>query len=324
MERLIIVNCWSGKGDGLRYKKIIKTWYKKRGINPVIWSTAEDGPGTAFNLGKKAVQEGFNPVCLVGGDGTYYSAVNGMIAGGASQERLPALGLIQCGIGNNFAKNAGIPKNLIMALETIETGKVADVDIGKLTTRSEEKYFLNTVSFGFDALITEKARRLKAKYRIFPKEINYLLAAVNEIIGGMKFYQISIDGYPAEKMVLLAVTNGPSYGGIFKIAPGADMQDGLLDTCCISSVGKIKALKDIGRVIRGTHTTMPEVKMNKISLLTISSQETLTYQIDGEVFPAEKEYNVKVLSGVLKILVPRGLLKEKISDTSDGFARNEI
>jgi diacylglycerol kinase (ATP) len=260
----------------------------------------------------------------VGGDGTYYSVVNGMIASGVSQERLPALGLIQCGVGNNFAKNAGIPKNLFQGLETIENGKVANIDIGKLITKNEEKYFLNTVSFGFDALITGVARRLKTKYRIFPKEINYLLAAVNEIIGGMKIYQISVDGQPAEKMVLLAVTNGPSYGGIFKIAPGADMQDGLLNTCRISSVGKIKALKDIGRVIRGTHTTMPEVKMKKISLLTISSQENLTYQIDGEVFPAEKEYKIKVLSGGLKILVPQGLLKEKIPDTSDGFARNEI
>ncbi len=313
MERLFIVNRWSGKGKGFRYEKLIQYWYAKRGIEPIIWPTAEIGPDTAFNLGKKAALEGCNPVCVVGGDGTANSVVNGVIASGICSEQFPTFGFIQAGTGNNFAKNAGIPKNLVGGLEAIEYGKVARVDIGKLTMQNKERYFLNTVSFGFDAWITALAEKSEMKKFVFPpKESHYLLAALGEITRGMKSYKISVNGRAPKEMILVAIANGPTYGAIFRIAPGANLQDGLLDVCCIDCVGKFRALQNITKVLQGTHASMPEVTMSRISSLTISSPENLPCQIDGEVLPAQKEYKIKVLPGILKILVPSAVLSAKI------------
>mgnify|MGYP001561636068 CR=1 FL=1 len=304
MERLFIVNCWSGKGRGLACKKIIEKWYKKSNIKPIIRLTAADGPNTAFNLGKRAAQEGFERIGIVGGDGTYHLVVSGMMASNVPLRQLPALGLIQAGTGNNFAKNVGTPKNPIEVLKVIENGCVTKVDFGKLILKNEEKYFLNVVSFGFDALITEVAKKFKGKYWFFSKKSHYLLAALGEIIKEMQFYQISVNGQESKEVLLVAVVNGPTYGAIFRITPDADLQDGLFDVCCIDRVEKMKVLADIIQVVEGTHVNLPEVAMSKVSFLTIASQEPLPCEIDGEVLPAEKEYKVEVIPKGLKILTP--------------------
>lgn len=311
MARLFIINCQSGKGRGLACQKIIEEWYEKRGQKPIIRLTSADGPDTAFNLGKKAAEEGIERIGVVGGDGTYHLVVNGMMSSRVPLRQLPALGFIQAGTGNNFAKNAGIPKNPIKALEIIETGQVAKIDFGKLILKNEEKYFLNVVSFGFDAWITEMARGLKKKYRLFPKESHYLLAAWDEIIKGMRFYRISVNGADSKEMILVAVTNGQTYGAIFRIAPNADLQDGLFNVCCIDRVEKTQALKDVVQMLKGTHVNLPEVAMSRTSFLTISSLEPLPCEADGEVLPAEKEYKIEVIPRGLKVLTPLVFVEAK-------------
>jgi len=308
MEKLFIVNCWSGKGRGLACKKIIEDWYGKRGERPIILSTAADGLDTAFNLGKRAVREGFGRVVVVGGDGTYCLVVNGIMATGVPLEQLPVLGFIQAGTGNNFAKNAGIPKKPVKALEMIERNQAITVDFGKLILKNEEKYFLNVASFGFDALLVGVAKKFGGQYRLLPKESHYLLAALEEIVKGIPFYNIGVNGENPKEAILVAVTNGPTYGAIFRIAPEADLRDGLFDICRINRVDKMKALKDIVKVLKGTHVNLPEVAMSKAAFLTISSPESLPCEIDGEVLSAEKEYKIEVIPRGLKVLVPPTLL----------------
>ena len=308
MKTLFIVNCWSGKGKGLIYKKTIEEWYEKRNEKPTIRLTEPSGANTVFNLGKSAALEGFEKVGLVGGDGTYQLAVSGMISSNVPLARLPLIGLVQGGTGNNFAKNLGLPKDIIEALEVIKYGQAVRVDLGKLILPNEEKYFLNVVSFGFDALIVEVSKRFKGRYPLLPKETHYLLAALGEIIRGMPCYQISIDKQEPKEMILCAVTNGPTYGAIFRIAPDADLRDGLLDVCRIDRVGKLKALKDIAKVLKGTHVKLPEVSMSRTASLTVSSFEPLPCEIDGEVLLPQKEYKIEVIPGGLKILMLPELL----------------
>jgi len=266
--------------------------------------TEKEGPKTAKNLAKKAVEEGFDRIIFVGGDGSLNEGVNGIMA--ATGEKIFsnfALGIIPTGSGNNFAKNLGIPKDIKRAFEIIKKDKTISVDIG----RANDRYFVNCISFGFDAKVNQLANDLKEKYPFLPKEGSYLLPALKEVIIKIPLYEIKIEGEGInikEKLIMLAITNSKSYGAIFKINPAATVNDGKLDVCFIKAVSKIRALSDIYQVIKGTHINLPEVKMSKASSLIISSPDVLPYEIDGEVPESQKEYKIEVFPRILPILVP--------------------
>jgi YegS/Rv2252/BmrU family lipid kinase len=265
--------------------------------------TEVKGEKNAQNLAKKAIEEGFQRIIVVGGDGSLNEVANGVMA--AMNGNFPsefALGIIPAGAGNNFAKELGI-KNIKEAFSIIKQNKIDLVDIGKVNDR----YFINCFSVGFDALVNKIANDIKTKYQFLPRNLSYLLAALGKIIVGIPNFQIQIKGETdyQNKVILAAVTNSPSYGGIFKINPDAIINDGKLNLCIIETVGRIRAFFDLYRVSRGSHTNLPEMKMLKFSFpLTISSPELLPYEVDGEVPEPEREYKVNVFPRILPILVP--------------------
>jgi diacylglycerol kinase (ATP) len=106
-----------------------------------------------------------------------------------------------------------------------------------------------------------------------------------------------------EKLVLVAITNSPAYGGIFKINPGASISDGKFNLCKISPVSKIKAIYTLFLATQGKHLKIPEVKTYTFSeALKISSKEPIIWEIDGEVQNPEKEFKVEILKNSLKFL----------------------
>lgn len=172
MERgglVFVVNPQSGRGNGLEYGKWIKEWYRIKGFEILVVPTSKDGPNSAFALGKRAAEIGAAKFVAFGGDGTFNLAVNGMMASGIAPEKFPAIGFIQGGTGNNFAKNNGIPQGFEEQMRVIFHGKTTRVDLGVLTIKKKKRYFLNVVSFGFDVEITEAAGYLKEKCFIIPE-----------------------------------------------------------------------------------------------------------------------------------------------------------
>jgi len=266
--------------------------------------TEKEGPNNAKNLAKKAVEESFERIVVVGGDGLLNEIINGIAE--STEGKIPqdfTLGIIPTGSGNNFAKALGIPKDIKAAFKIIKNDKTASVDVGL----ANKRYFINCFSVGFDALVNKKANDLKERHSFLPKDLSYLLAAIKEIIINIPNFEVRIEGEGIsykQRIILAAITNGPTYGAIFKVNPGASVNDGKLNLCLIKSVGKIRAFYDIYRVIRGTHVGLPEFKFFKISSLTISSPKPLPYEMDGEVLEPQEEFKIEVLPKTLNILTP--------------------
>jgi len=266
--------------------------------------TEKDFPKNAQNLAKKAFQAGFERIVFVGGDGLLNEGVNGIIE--AASGKIPAnfaVGIVPLGTGNDFAKALAIPRNVKEAFEIIRKDKVISVDMGRVN----ERFFVNCFSFGFDVQVNDLANKIKESYRFLPKQGSYLLAALKEVILGFKFFDVIIEGEGInlkEKIILAAITNTSSYGGMFKINPGASLQDGLFNLCYVKTMGRMKALISIYRVLKGTHVNLPEVKMFKISSLKVSSPELLPWEVDGEVQKPQKKFNFQIFPGALNILTP--------------------
>jgi len=295
----------------MRYKFIIKPPLKKELEGEILnlkkenevefelTERGEDSQKSAKNLAKKAIKEGFERIIVAGGDGLLNQVINGIM-----EEKIPenfAVGLVPTGSGNNFAKALGIPKDIKKAFEIIKSEKRTLVDVGKVN----QKYFINCFSLGFDAKINDLANKIKEKYSFLPRELSYFFAALKEIIFQIPSYEIEISGEInfKEKLVLVAITNSQSYGGIFKINPGASISDGKFNLCKISPVSKLKAIYTLFLATQGKHLKIPEVKTFLFSQpLNIYLKEPIIWEIDGEVQKPEKEFKVEILKNSLKFL----------------------
>lgn len=295
----------------MKYKFIIKPPLKKeleKGIfelkkeNKVDFELTErEGEKNAKNLAKKAIKDGFERIVIVGGDGLVGETINGIMEEKEKISEGFALGVIPTGSGNNFAKALGIPKDIKKAISIIKSDKKFPVDIGKVN----QKYFANCFSLGFDAKINDLANKIKEKYSFLPRQFSYLLAALKEIIIKIEDYEIQIEGEInlKEKLVLAAITNSQSYGGIFKINPKAQISDGKFNLCLIEPVGKMKALKTLFLATKGEHIKVPEVKTFEFfSSLKISSFEKVVWEIDGEVLAPESNFEVRIFPKALKFI----------------------
>ena len=107
-----------------------------RGIHPRDFTQAA----------QSAAQDGAAIVVAAGGDGTV-STVGAALAGTQT-----ALGVLPCGTLNHFARDLGIPFDLLEAARVLAAGKVRQVDV----VRVNERCFLNNSSIGLYPRIVEQ------------------------------------------------------------------------------------------------------------------------------------------------------------------------
>jgi len=312
---MFLINPRAGKGRGFEHKRKIEEIFRKSEDEVTIAVTSEKGSNSIFSLTKRAVEECFDVLVSVGGDGTHNLVVNSMVAAAKEQnlsspESLPSLGLIGTGTGNNLNKNLGLQSGFKEAINVIKSGHTRFIDFGLLSSGEEKRYFINVVSFGFDGLVVSELKKAKEKkrYRLVPKSLSYLLIALRRIIIEIPSYRVRLSGPDLAletETSLMAVLNGPTYGTIFHMAPGADLSDGSFNVYLINKVGRLKALTILPRVILGKHDGLPQVKSFKVSSLAIFSSQALPCEIDGEVMPSSREYEIYVLPKALKVLVPQ-------------------
>lgn len=258
--------------------------------------------GEALDLAKNAARER-RPVIIVGGDGSVHEVVNGILAAG---RRVP-LGIVAAGSGNDYAWNTlKLPHDPAAAIERAFTGKLVASDAGIVNG----KYFVNSFSVGLDADIAVAAGKMK-KIPFMSGERLYYGSTLKQLLLGYNrcpWLKFTLDGdeiageEASKRYVLMAVTNGPTYGAGFRINPTADYTDGLLDVCVISYAPLSRALKLLPVVQKGEHAGLPEVTFYRARSVHIESQKMVNIQMDGETTSATS-YNAEVLPGALLVRV---------------------
>lgn len=106
----------------------------------------------------------------------------------------------------------------------------------------------------------------------------------------------------SQPTLLAAFANTPTYGGGMKIAPRAQMDDGLLDVCMIGGVDPFKLFCMFPTVYFGRHLKIREVDYFPAAHLRVETEHLLDLYADGEYVcrtPAE----VSVQPGALPVIV---------------------
>jgi diacylglycerol kinase (ATP) len=192
---------------------------------------------------------------------------------------------------------------------------VRSVDVGRILTPSrpaEEgktdsdglrvRHFLNVVGVGFDVAVVDAA----AGARFLKGEVLYKTTALQQLFrfGGLPLAW-STDGEPASPVshLMLTITNGTWFGGGFPIAPGADIEDGLLHACVIRDATPFRRMSLFGKAGKGRHVGQPEVEMVDAPRFRLAFEGPPRFEIDGDLFVAEDSRLIlEARPGALRIL----------------------
>jgi YegS/Rv2252/BmrU family lipid kinase len=277
----IVLNPTAGRGAGERLRPQIVDWLQGHGLDFELAVTS--APGHARVIARDAVAQGREAVIAVGGDGTSHEVLNGLMEAGSGPEG-PALGVLPVGTGNDFALGAGVPGDLRKACQVLCRGQTRVLDVGWVQADNEEaRFFGNGVGIGFDAIVNIESRKLKRLRGFFL----YLVA----VLRTLAFYyhapliEVRIDGEEiVQPSMMITIMNGHRLGGGFRITPGSQMDDGLLDLCVTGKVGRLKMVGYVPRFIRGTHITDKHVTMCQGQKVTVVCESPWAGHVDGEIY----------------------------------------
>jgi diacylglycerol kinase (ATP) len=215
---------------------------------------------------------------VVGGDGMVHLGVNVVADTGVG------LGVVPTGSGNDTARALGIPRGdpdaaVAVLLAALDHGpRVADAGLATAADGSRT-WFLGALSAGFDALVNERANRLRWP----PGRARYVRALLVELLRLRRIrYRLEIDGVRADsEAALVCVANGPSIGGGMRVAPDALLDDGLFDVLVVQPLPRITFLRLFPSVYRGEHLRDPRVRVVRARRVHIDAEAVVGYA-DGE------------------------------------------
>jgi diacylglycerol kinase (ATP) len=285
-------------------------WRVANDLRPIILEHGgADWSGTVYpthatELARQAALDGYDMVVAMGGDGTVHEVINGLMQ--VPAEKRPILGIVPIGSGNDFAHAIGVPLQADHALSRALQGKPSLVDIGLMTDENgRQEYFDNTVGIGFDAVVTIRSHKLP----IVRGFMMYLTAVIQTILLNHvpSLMKVVSDGEEWEQeAIMFTICNGPREGGGFIIAPGAKIDDGILDFGMVKKVSRLMMFRLIPEFMKGTHTRFPQIKMGTCKTFSIKANHPMYIHADGEVFTSFgsnlKGVSFEILPGALRVV----------------------
>ena len=232
--------------------------------------TARDRAATAI-----AAQE-IDVLAAMGGDGTIHHAAN------LCAQTPVALALIAMGTGNDNARHLGIPgRDAAAVARFLARAPERSIDLGRVVTEGRERWFVGVLGAGFDTKVNDRGKTLTRLHGT-PR---YLAAVALELrtFTGLE-YAVTVDGQRVDTTAMLvAVGNGPDFGGGMKVCPDAKVDDGLLDVLILHHVSRGEFLSVFPRVFTGGHVKHPKVQILRGTEVHLDSPG-IRSQADGEDF----------------------------------------
>jgi diacylglycerol kinase (ATP) len=257
-----IVNPSAGRGRTRKLLARLRDAFNALGVDVQVSSDAADGSRAA-----RAAFERGSGVVACGGDGTVSE-----LASEAAKSGQP-LAVVPTGAGNDFARHLGIdPRHPIDAIEILESGRLALVDLGRARSGDgTERVFTTVANTGFDA----EANRWANNVKWVTGTPLYVLAVLRTLA---VYTPTPVEVRVGEEVWrgnarLVAVGNGRGYGGGMKITPDAAVDDGVLDVCIVGALSRTRFLATFTRVFSGHHVTMRDVTTMRGPTVEITSSK---------------------------------------------------
>jgi YegS/Rv2252/BmrU family lipid kinase len=202
------------------------------------------------------------------------------------------------GRGNDLARVLGIPTDPAGACAVLAAGHERALDLGECGART----FVGIASAGFDS----DANRIANEARIVRGPLVYLYAALRALARWRPaHFELVLDGERRIEFAgySFAAANSKAYGGGMFIAPGAELDDGLLDVVMTAHVSKLRFLLNIRKVFDGTHVANDTVTVVRAREVRVSADRPFTVYADGDPL-AELPATIRALPGAVRVIAP--------------------
>jgi YegS/Rv2252/BmrU family lipid kinase len=249
-------------------------------------------PLHATELARRALDEGCGLVVAIGGDGTMNEVAAALVGTDA------ALGLIPCGSGNGLGRHLGIPGPGKGAFRALLGNHTRTIDTGV----ADGHPFFNAMGLGFDAEISARFNALTR--RGFP---SYVRTSIGTLFSySAANYTVSADNTPPVTTpgFIVTVANSDQYGNDCYIAPGARVDDGLLDLTVLSRVNGWTAIPLAIRLFTGEIHGAASVTHLRAARFVIERPAPGFIHTDGEVRHAPAAVEISVRPASLRIVIP--------------------
>jgi len=264
-----------------------------RSIREIVGSEAvlrrTSKPGEARALARQGVEEGFERIVVAGGDGTVNDVVNGIA------HSTVTLGILPLGTMNVFAAELGLPKSVQECWKVIQAGKTRVIDL----PQAGDHAFVQMAGVGFDAQAL-KETSWESKRNLGP--LSYVISAAQIAARKPPLLLVQTGGAFREGSFVL-IGNGRYYGGPFPFFPNARIDDGLLDVIVFKNQGHLDLVRYLQGVLFGTHLGMNDVEYFQTPCLTVTSEQDVPVEVDGEVI-GNTPVTFKCAARQLRVLAP--------------------
>ncbi|WP_437919251.1 diacylglycerol/lipid kinase family protein [Sphingobacterium sp. LRF_L2] len=284
---LFVINPISGGKKKTAFNKQVLEVLNLEKFDPTF--TLTDHANHAFELGKWAIQEKYDAVVAVGGDGTINELGSAIVG-----TDMP-LGIIPEGSGNGLALYLGIPLNEAAALRRINRFETVEVDVGEINGR----HFFNIAGLGFDASVSDHFATENIR-----GPVGYLRSVMNVL---SKFkpskYTVVVDGKEHRKEAfMISVANSPQYGNNAYIAPQASINDGILDVCIVHKFPVYLWPKMLFHLFTKSADQSEYVEILPGKVITVIRDEKGPVHVDGEPIEMGTQLDIQIKHRSLKII----------------------
>lgn len=301
MRHIFIINPIAGNGK--LQEKLEKTIHlelnnKEIDYEVYITKSKEDTRNFAENKCKENVQ---TVLYSCGGDGTLHEIINA-----AYGYKHVSIGVIPAGSGNDFIKN--FTNNANFNDVNLQTeGKSQELDLIKVN----DEYAAAVLNIGLDADVAFNMNKFK-KIPFIQGPTRYYLSILYSLFSKLgKHVLVETDkGFIEGCFLIAVVANGQYYGGGYKCAPKAELNDGILDLCFVENISRPKILSLLGSYKKGEHLHNPKINKyvtyEKIKQAVIKFDEPTNVCMDGDKF-IYSEINISTEKNALNFWLPKGV-----------------
>ena len=260
----------------------------------------------ATPLAATAAAEGAEVVVVLGGDGTYNEAANGLL------DTETALAVLPGGSTNVFARTIGLANDVEAAIgqviDALSRGSRRRIGMGVANGRS----FLFHCGVGFDAAVVEQVEKRGNLKRKIGQAV-FVIATV----ATFRTYDRSSPPFsvrfPGEEPVdsyfaLFLASNPYTYLGKrpFNVAPDADFDRGLAglafkDLRLSTLAGAARAALGSGRKLDGRHSLERRAELGTV---TVTGHRPFRYQTDGDYLGTVDSLELRHQPACLDLVVP--------------------
>jgi len=283
------------------YSKILPPLSKLFQVDVFETRTKND----AIGLASKAVDKYYDVLLAAGGDGTLNQVLNGVLQGRENDSKLPVIGVLPIGSGNDFARTLKITTDINALIDKLTSLKYCNVDVGKIQHQSEEEktessYFINVVDAGMGP---EVVSRLANSGRAFGSGVAYYGAILSTFFS-YKAMVVEIktpEWQWKNKLRTVAIGNGKFYGNGLCIAPGAKPDDGIFSSFICGDVSVLEFIWYSTDLKNSKEIVHSKVEYSSAKYIELTAETPCRVEADGELLgflPA----TIDILPARIKIL----------------------